>query len=51
MKIIVIQERRTFTLEIDEDLDVYEMADEMKLLLYAMMYHPDSIGKVFVEEE
>ena len=44
-------ENRKVVIEVPEELDVYEMADEMKLLLYAMMYHPDSISKVFVEEE
>lgn len=50
MKIIVIQERRTFTLEIDEDLDVYEMADEMRILMLAMTYAPETVDKVFSEE-
>ena len=50
MEIIVKQERRTSTLEVDEDLDAYEMADEMRILMLAMSYHPDSVDKVFAEE-
>ena len=51
MKITVEQENRKFTLEIDEDLSVYDMVDEMKILMLAMSYLPESVDKVFARLE
>ena len=49
MKITVEQENRKFTLEIPEDLDIYEMADEMRIILYAMTFCPESVQKIIPE--
>lgn len=43
-------EGRKVVIEVPEDLDAYEMADELKCLMYFMTYHPDSVNKVFNEE-
>jgi hypothetical protein len=47
MKITVEQENRKFTLEIDEDLDVFDMANEMRLIMLFMTYSSKSLDRVF----
>ena len=42
--------KRKFTLETSDDLDIYEMMEEIKVCLAAMMYHPESIKRYFEDE-
>ena len=49
-KIILELEDRKFTIEFPEDLDVYQMEDILKLVLYAQTFHPDSVEAIFPEE-
>ena len=43
--------KRKFTLETSDDLDVYEMMEEIKICLVAMTYHPESIKRYFEERD
>lgn len=43
--------KRKFTLETSDDLDIYEMMEEIKVCLVAMTYHPESIKRYFEERD
>lgn len=38
---------RVFTLEIADDLGIEDMMEEIKIILYSMTYHPDTVKGYF----
>lgn len=42
---------RKFSLETSSELGIYEMAEELKIILIAMTYPPELMKEIFREEE
>lgn len=58
MKIVVTNYNKTYSVEVDDDMDVESMADIFKGLLVSMGYHPCNVDELinteykwFTEEE
>ena len=49
-KITLEFEDNKFSFEVPEDLDAYEMVDILKLIMYALTFHPDTVEDLFREE-
>lgn len=50
MKITITSYNKTYSVEIDDDMDVESMADTFKGLLVSMGYHPCNVDELFNTE-
>lgn len=50
MKIVVTNYNKTYSVEVDDDMDVESMADIFKGLLVSMGYHPCNVDELFNTE-
>ena len=50
MKITITNYNKTYSVEVDDDMDVESMADSFKGLLVSMGYHPCNVDELFNTE-